>query len=81
VLHDVLLARLWQVAERDITYVHDRLAAVRDARAAGGVAALLAPVGLDQVFAVARRGELMPRKTTSFGPKPRSGLVMRSLLG
>jgi uncharacterized protein (DUF1015 family) len=81
VLHDVLLGSLWQVAERDITYVHDRLAAVRDARAASGVAALLAPVGLDQVFAVARRGELMPRKTTSFGPKPRSGLVMRSLLG
>jgi uncharacterized protein (DUF1015 family) len=80
VLHDALLGRLWGVAERDITYMHDRPAAVRDARALGGVAALLAPVGLDQVFAVARRGELMPRKTTSFGPKPRSGLVMRSLL-
>jgi uncharacterized protein (DUF1015 family) len=34
---------------------------------------------VEHVYAIADRGELTPRKSTSFGPKPRSGLVMRIL--
>jgi uncharacterized protein (DUF1015 family) len=35
------------------------------------------PVELETVHALAARGERMPRKSTSFGPKPRTGLVLR----
>jgi len=31
------------------------------------------------VMACAARGERMPRKSTSFGPKPRMGVVLRDL--
>ncbi|WP_170177486.1 DUF1015 family protein [Thermomonospora umbrina] len=31
------------------------------------------------MLAVAEAGERVPRKSTSFGPKPRTGLVMRLL--
>jgi uncharacterized protein (DUF1015 family) len=31
-----------------------------------------------EVYAVAARGEKVPRKSTSFAPKPRTGLVLRS---
>jgi uncharacterized protein (DUF1015 family) len=30
------------------------------------------------VYAVAAGGERLPRKSTSFAPKPRTGLVLRS---
>jgi uncharacterized protein (DUF1015 family) len=30
------------------------------------------------VYAVAARGEKVPRKSTSFAPKPRTGLVLRT---
>ena len=78
VLHDELLPA-WGVDEDRVAYLHDRRALLREVGAGGGLAVLLAPVGIDEVFAIARGGGLMPRKTTSFGPKPRSGLVMRRL--
>jgi hypothetical protein len=31
----------------------------------------------DQVYQVAALGRRVPRKSTSFGPKPRTGMVMR----
>ena len=34
-------------------------------------------LGFADVRAVAENGERMPRKSTSFGPKPRTGLVLR----
>jgi uncharacterized protein (DUF1015 family) len=40
----------------------------------------LAPVPFADVLAVHERGELMPRKSTFFTPKPRSGLVLADLL-
>ena len=46
---------------------------------AGGTAVLLRPVSVGDVMAVAATGERMPRKSTSFGPKPRTGLVLRLL--
>jgi hypothetical protein len=35
------------------------------------------PIPFDVVLARAARGERVPRKSTSFGPKPRTGLVLR----
>jgi uncharacterized protein (DUF1015 family) len=37
------------------------------------------PVSVGDVLEVAATGERMPRKSTSFGPKPRTGLVLRLL--
>ena len=53
--------------------------AVRAARRAHGVAVLMRPVAVSDVLALAAEGERMPRKSTSFGPKPRTGLVLRLL--
>ena len=39
----------------------------------------LRPASIDAVYACAAAGEMMPVKTTWFRPKPRAGLVMRSL--
>jgi uncharacterized protein (DUF1015 family) len=44
-----------------------------------GVALLLKPPPLADIIAVAVAGDTMPRKSTLFGPKPRSGVVLRSL--
>ncbi len=60
------------------TYLHDGDGAVRSARRTRGVAVLMRPVTVEVVREMAARGERMPRKSTSFGPKPRTGLVMRS---
>jgi uncharacterized protein (DUF1015 family) len=38
----------------------------------------LPPVPTRDVYAIAAQGERVPRKSTSFAPKPRSGLVLRS---
>lgn len=77
-LHDGIVPALGLVEER-IGYHHDIDSAVRAARAAHGVAALLAPATAAVVREVVGRGELMPRKSTSFSPKPPSGLVMHAL--
>jgi uncharacterized protein (DUF1015 family) len=44
-------------------------------------AVLLRPVTVDQIGAVGRGGVRMPAKTTFFWPKPRTGMVIRELLG
>ena len=82
VLHSVLLDRVWNVpdAPEHIGYVHDTDAAVREAAQRGGTAVLLQPVAEGVVRRLAERGVTMPRKSTSFGPKPATGLVLRSLL-
>jgi uncharacterized protein (DUF1015 family) len=81
VLDSVLLERLWSVdpASQRVRYVHDAAGAVRAATRSQGTAVLLAPVDVADVLAVAAQGERMPRKSTSFGPKPRTGLVLRLL--
>lgn len=43
------------------------------------VAFQLFPTGMDQLFAVADRGEVMPPKSTWFEPKLREGVVVRRL--
>lgn len=78
-LHEVLMP-LWSYPEERVRMVHDDPAeAVAAARDEKGTAAIVPPLRVDQVYAVADRGELTPRKSTSFGPKPRTGLVMRVL--
>jgi hypothetical protein len=81
VLHALLLERLWEVPDGSprVRYLHDRDGALRAARRSGGTAVLLRPVSVEAVLEVASTGERMPRKSTSFGPKPRTGLVLRLL--
>ncbi len=47
----------------------------------GAIALLLNPTPAADVTAVAAAGERMPRKSTLFTPKPRSGLLIRPLDG
>ncbi|MEV5439068.1 DUF1015 domain-containing protein [Streptomyces sp. NPDC052682] len=82
VLHATLLAHVWRVPEDDparIAYIHDPAATVSKAERDGGTAVLLHPVREEVVRDLARQGVSMPRKSTSFGPKPASGLVLRAL--
>ncbi|KUO11182.1 DUF1015 family protein [Streptomyces sp. DSM 15324] len=82
VLHATLLAHVWHVPEDDptrIAYIHDTAATVRKAERGGTTAVLLHPVREEVVRDLARQGVTMPRKSTSFGPKPASGLVLRAL--
>jgi uncharacterized protein (DUF1015 family) len=60
-----------------IAYTPDwREAVSRVDRGEGTVAALLRPTRIEDVFAVARRGEVLPQKTTYFYPKLLSGLLL-----
>ena len=80
VLRELLIRSVWGLAdaEPDVLVIHgEPAAAVQAARAAGGTAVVGNPVRAADVRAVAEHGERMPRKSTSFGPKPRTGLVLR----
>jgi hypothetical protein len=55
----------------------DAIAAV--ASDAAQAAVLLRPVTVDQIAEWARAGRRMPPKTTFFHPKPRTGMVFRTL--
>ncbi|MGB8943347.1 MAG: DUF1015 domain-containing protein [Streptomyces sp.] len=81
VLHSTLLDHIWQIpdAPEHIAYIHDTGATVEKAERDGGTAVLMHPVREEVVRDLARQGVTMPRKSTSFGPKPASGLVLRSL--
>jgi uncharacterized protein (DUF1015 family) len=84
VLQQLLLGRLWGVTdnEHNVLIDHDAADAVRavtgDASAAGGTAVIQNPVSFGAVVDIAANGERVPRKSTSFGPKPRTGLVLRT---
>ncbi|MEU9481684.1 DUF1015 domain-containing protein [Streptomyces sp. NPDC048191] len=82
VLHSTLLEHVWHIPEDSpahIAYIHDTAATVAKAERNGGTAVLMHPVREDVVRDLARLGVTMPRKSTSFGPKPASGLVLRAL--
>ncbi|MFF7182230.1 DUF1015 family protein [Streptomyces sp. NPDC008121] len=81
VLHAALLDHVWRIpdAPEDIAYIHDTEAAVEQAERRNGTAVLMHPVREEVVRDLARQGVTMPRKSTSFGPKPATGLVLRSL--
>jgi uncharacterized protein (DUF1015 family) len=77
-LHDHLLPG-WGVRDDDLLYVHDLDQALARATQVNGVAVLLRPPSVDAVLAASTQGRMMPRKSTSFGPKPRMGLLLRLL--
>ncbi|MFG2317513.1 DUF1015 domain-containing protein [Streptomyces tendae] len=82
VLHATLLAHVWHVPDDSashISYIHDTAATVEKAERDGGTAVLMHPVREEVVRDLAQQGVTMPRKSTSFGPKPASGLVLRAL--
>ena len=58
-------------------YVDEAIAAVDEGRAEA--AFLLRPTKIEDVFAVAKRGEVLPQKTTYFYPKLLSGLLFHPL--
>ena len=78
-------AAVWEHAVRPllgdapVVYRADGLTARREADAGGGALFLLRPPVIDDVFACAFAGEALPPKSTWFRPKPRAGLVLRSL--
>ncbi|MER8225675.1 DUF1015 domain-containing protein [Streptomyces sp. NPDC094143] len=82
VLHATLLEHVWHIPEDSpdrIAYIHDTAATVAKAERDGGTAVLMHPVREEVVRDLARQGVTMPRKSTSFGPKPATGLVLRAL--
>ncbi|MGV9761810.1 DUF1015 domain-containing protein [Streptomyces tricolor] len=82
VLHAALLEHVWHIPEDSpahIAYIHDTAATVEKAERDGSTAVLMHPVREEVVRDLARQGVRMPRKSTSFGPKPASGLVLRAM--
>lgn len=81
VMAELLFGRLWGIEddERSVRAFHDGADAIRAAgdRDGGGTAVLCCPMSADQVYQVAALGRRVPRKSTSFDPKPRTGMVMR----
>jgi len=64
----------------EVSYRNDALTvAALVAKGDHDAAVLLRPVTVGQIHAAADAGERMPEKTTFFAPKPRTGLVFRSL--
>jgi uncharacterized protein (DUF1015 family) len=81
VLQQLLLAQVWGIKdnEHDVLIHHDAAEAVEAvAGQASGTAVIINPVPFDAVRQIAEHGERVPRKSTSFGPKPRTGLVLRT---
>ncbi|RZT13089.1 uncharacterized protein (DUF1015 family) [Kribbella sp. VKM Ac-2569] len=77
ILHEVLFPA-WGVVEQDLSFHHT----LSDALALAGpqqVAVELAAPRMDQVLRSAAQGVVLPQKATSFGPKPRVGLLFRTL--
>jgi uncharacterized protein (DUF1015 family) len=80
VMQQLLIGRLWGIAdsERDVLINHDAADAVRAAASTGATAVICNPPSFEAVIEIAAQGERVPRKSTSFGPKPRTGLVLRT---
>jgi uncharacterized protein (DUF1015 family) len=76
----LLIGRLWGImdSERDVLIDHDAADAVRMATRLGATAVISNPPSFEAVIDIAAHGERVPRKSTSFGPKPRTGLVLRT---
>jgi len=78
VLHESLLPA-WGVADEQVGYHHSLDQALHTTARQPGVVVAVRPPSLAEVMASAAQGIRMPRKSTSFGPKPRMGVVMRDL--
>jgi len=71
-----------ELPDHELEFVHtwsDAVAAVGSDRAQAAV--LLRPATVGQIAEWARAGRRMPPKTTYFFPKPRTGMVFRTLAG
>ena len=81
VLHHALAGGVWSIPDTadHIRYDHDPRSAVTEAYEHSGIAVLLRPVAEATVLELAAAGHMMPRKSTSFSPKPATGLVLRLL--
>jgi len=79
--HHGLLDAIWHRPDDpdSVLIAHSVDEALRTAADRGGVAVLLRAPSPSDVAAVARAGARMPRKSTLFVPKPRTGLVLRPL--
>jgi uncharacterized protein (DUF1015 family) len=76
---DIVLAGL---PPHQVIYQHGwRNAAAAIATCQASAAVLLRPATVAQIAAISRGGVRMPAKTTFFWPKPRTGMVIRELLG
>jgi hypothetical protein len=77
--HHGLVQRLWgRPDDADgVLIAHNVEEALEGARTRRGVAVLLRAPSPADVAAVARANARMPRKSTLFVPKPRTGLVLR----
>jgi uncharacterized protein (DUF1015 family) len=64
--------------EAAVRYAHDVDEALAIAAATDGCAVLLNPTPVTAVIAAAQAGDRMPRKSTLFTPKPRTGLLLRA---
>jgi hypothetical protein len=80
VLDHVFIPHVWGVADpaTAVSHHHDAHPALRQATATDGTAVLMRAVDVTTVLELARQGIRMPRKSTSFCPKPRSGFVLRT---
>lgn len=79
-LLDPLIAELGRPREEVLAYTRDALEAFASVRGGSArVAFFLNPTPVEQVLAVADAGDRMPEKSTSFHPKPPTGLVIRPL--
>ncbi|HEY3562696.1 MAG TPA: DUF1015 domain-containing protein [Kribbella sp.] len=76
-LHTELLPA-WGVSEDDISFHHTLADALALADTQQVAVELTAP-RMDQVLRSAAQGVVLPQKATSFGPKPRVGLLFRTL--
>jgi uncharacterized protein (DUF1015 family) len=81
--HHGLLEHLWGRPDSPdaLVVAHDVPQALRAAAERSGTAVLLRAPSPADVAAVARAGARMPRKSTLFVPKPRTGLVLRPHAG
>jgi uncharacterized protein (DUF1015 family) len=82
ILQQLLLAGLWGIPDDEASVQvvhHDAARAIRLADRSGGTAVLCNPLTAADVYAVAAEGDRLPRKSTSFAPKPITGMVLRSL--
>ncbi len=77
VVKEVLVAGMSTPIVRYVPNARDALDLVQHGGAA--VTVLLNPTKVEQVFAVADAGDVMPPKSTYFIPKVPSGLVLRPL--
>jgi uncharacterized protein (DUF1015 family) len=78
--HYLLIRQAWRLQDtvEVVGFRHD-LDSTLKAAGTNGTALLLNPTLVQDVAAVAEAGDRMPRKSTLFTPKPRTGLLIRLL--